>query len=72
MANRDEQRLCWLATKLTLIVVYGVLATSRRGAHAATRKARVGFYVAALLPFAFVISIAIAHHPLGIFFRWFG
>jgi len=61
----------WLATKLTLIVVYVVLATFalRR---ARTRKARAGFYVAALLTFAFVVTIAIAHHPLGIFFRWFG
>jgi len=61
----------WLATKLTLIVVYVVLATFalRR---ARTRRARAGFYVAALLTFAFVVTIAIAHHPLGIFFRWFG
>lgn len=61
----------WLTTKLVLIVVYVVLATFalRR---ARRRHARIGFYVAALLVFAFVISIAIAHHPLGIFFRWFG
>ena len=60
----------WLATKLILIVVYVVLATFalRR---APTRRARAGFYVAALLTFAFVISIALAHHPLGIFLRWF-
>ncbi len=61
----------WLATKLTLIVVYVVLATFalRR---ARTRRARAGFYVAALLTFAFVISIALAHHPFGMFLRWFG
>jgi uncharacterized membrane protein SirB2 len=61
----------WLATKLVLVVVYVVLATFalRR---ARTRNARIGLYVAALLVFAFVISIAIAHQPLGIFFRWFG
>ncbi len=60
----------WLATKLILIVVYVVLATFalRR---ARTRRVRAGFYVAALLMFAFVISIALAHHPLGIFLRWF-
>jgi uncharacterized membrane protein SirB2 len=39
---------------------------------ARTRKSRAGFYVAALVTFAFIISIAIAHHPLGIFFHWFG
>jgi uncharacterized membrane protein SirB2 len=61
----------WLATKLALIVVYVVLATFalRR---ARTRKSRAGFYVAALVTFAFIISIAIAHHSLGIFFHWFG
>ncbi len=60
----------WLATKLILVVVYVVLATFalRR---ARSRRTRVGFYVAALLTFAFVITIAIAHHPLGIFFRGF-
>ncbi len=61
----------WLGTKLVLIVVYVVLATFalRR---ARTRSARAGFYIAALLTFAFVISIAVAHHPLGVFVRWFG
>lgn len=61
----------WLATKLVLIVVYVVLATFalRR---ARTRRARAGFYIAALLTFAFVISIAVAHHPLGVFVRLSG
>ena len=61
----------WLATKLTLLVVYVVLATFALR-HARTRRARAGFYVAALLTFAFVITIALAHNPLGIFVRWFG
>jgi uncharacterized membrane protein SirB2 len=55
----------WLATKIALIVVYVVLATIalRR---ARTRKSRAGFYAAALLTFALVVTIARAHHPLGI------
>ncbi len=59
----------WLATKLDLIVVYVMLApyALRR---ARTQTARVGFYVAALLTFGFVISIAVAHHPLAAFVRW--
>ena len=55
----------WLVTKVALIVVYIVLATFalRR---ARTRRTQALFYAAALLIFAFVISIARAHHPLGI------
>lgn len=55
----------WLTTKIALIVAYVVLATFalRR---ARTRKSRAGFYAAALLTFAFVVTIARAHHPLGI------
>lgn len=56
----------WLATKLILIVVYIFLANfALRGAR--SRNARIGFYFAALLTFSFIISIAVAHHPLGIF-----
>ncbi len=60
----------WLGTKLALIVVYVMLATYalRR---ARTQKSRAGFYVSALVTFGFVISIAVAHHPLGIFVLWF-
>jgi uncharacterized membrane protein SirB2 len=60
----------WLATKFILIGVYVMLAAFalRR---ARTRRTRVGFYVAALLTFGFVISIALAHHPLGIVLHWF-
>lgn len=55
----------WLSTKIVLIVVYVVLATIalRR---ARTHKSRAGFYAAALLTFTFVVTIARAHHPLGI------
>lgn len=61
----------WLAFKVALIVAYIVLGTCalKRGR---TARARMICYVAALAVFAFVISIARAHHPLGALFRWFG
>ena len=54
----------WLATKIVLLVVYVVLGTLalRR---ARTWRARAVTYVAALVVYATMISIARAHHPLG-------
>lgn len=55
----------WLVAKITLIVVYialGMYAVRRTG----TRGRRALAYVAALATFAFVYTIARAHHPLGI------
>ncbi len=53
----------WLAVKIGVLVVYIVLGTLalRR---ARTRRTRILCYVAALLAFAWVVSIARAHHPL--------
>ena len=61
----------WLTTKLILVVVYVVLGTFalRRGR---TPHARAICYLAALLTFATIIGIALAHHPLGWLLRWFG
>ncbi|HEY4583934.1 MAG TPA: SirB2 family protein [Lysobacter sp.] len=56
----------WLATKLVLLVVYiglGAVALKR----ARSRRARAVTYVAALATFAYIIGVARAHHPLGIF-----
>jgi len=57
----------WLATKLALLVVYIGLGTFalKRGR---TPRTRAISYVAALGVFAFIVSIARAHHPLGIVF----
>lgn len=56
----------WLAVKLTLLVAYVVLgAMALRRAR--TRAARAGFYVAALVTYAYMIGVARAHHPLGVF-----
>lgn len=54
----------WLVLKVGLLVVYVVLGVFalRRGR---TRRTRAIAYVAALLVFGAVYSIARAHHPLG-------
>jgi uncharacterized membrane protein SirB2 len=61
----------WLTAKLVLLVVYIGLGTFalKRGR---TRRMRATTYVAALAVFAFIISIARAHHPLGIFLTLLG
>lgn len=56
----------WLTVKVVLLVVYIVLG-SYALKRAKTRNARLGFYVAALLVFAFILSVARAHEPLGVF-----
>lgn len=61
----------WLTAKLLLLVVYVVLGTFaiKRGR---TRAAKAGFYVAALLTFAMVYSIARAHSPWGFLYGLVG
>ncbi len=56
----------WLTVKVLLLVVYiglGILAF----AAGRPRRARIGFWVAALLVFGFVVTVARAHNPLGLF-----
>ncbi|HEY4529756.1 MAG TPA: SirB2 family protein [Luteimonas sp.] len=55
----------WLATKLVLLVVYVGLGTFalKRGR---SPRVRLGCYLAALVTFAFIYSVARAHHPGGI------
>lgn len=61
----------WLTVKVVLLVVYIVLGIF--ALHAGrTRGVRVTCLIAALLVYAFIISVALAHHPLGIFSRWLG
>ena len=59
----------WLTTKVVLLVVYIMLGTValKRGA---TRQTRIFSWLAALLVYAFIISVARAHHPAGIFTRF--
>ncbi len=55
----------WLTVKVVLLVVYialGVLAFRKGRTHAV----RLGCWLAALAVYAFIISVARAHDPLGI------
>ena len=56
----------WLTVKVLLLVAYIVLGTLalKRGR---TRAAQVTCYFAALLVFAFIASVALAHNPWGVF-----
>ena len=61
----------WLAAKLALLVVYifcGTLALKR----ARSQRSRRVFFVSALLIYGFMLSIASAHHPLGLIWMWLG
>jgi uncharacterized membrane protein SirB2 len=56
----------WLTVKVLLLVVYVVLGSYalKRGT---THAVRAIAYIAALLVFAFIISVARAHDPRGLF-----
>lgn len=56
----------WLTVKVLLLIVYIGLGTFalKRGR---TKNVRIGAWVAALAVFAFIVSVAVAHNPLGIF-----
>lgn len=59
----------WLTVKLALVVVYIVLGAIalKRGR---TPRMRLACYLAALLVFATIIGVAMAHHPLGWLLWW--
>lgn len=59
----------WLTTKVVLLVVYIGLGSYalKRGS---SRKVRITCWLAALLVYAFIISVARAHHPAGVFARF--
>lgn len=56
----------WLTVKLAMLVVYIGLGTYalRRGR---TRLARIAWWLAALAVYAFIVSVARARDPLGVF-----
>lgn len=58
----------WLTVKLLLLIVYVLLGifALRRGR---TRWSRSGYLLAAVLVYGFIISVAVAHNPLGLFSR---
>ena len=56
----------WLMVKITLLciyIVFGTLALKR----ARSPRLRAIFYVLALLTYAWMLTIARNHHPLGVF-----
>jgi len=56
----------WLTVKVLLLVVYivlGIFALKR----ARTRAVQAWCFIGALATFGFIVSVAIAHQPLGIF-----
>lgn len=52
-------RDAWLGTKLALLVLYVMLGT------VALKRRRAWAYAAALACYLFMVSVALAHHPLG-------
>ena len=56
----------WLTAKVVLLVVYVVLGSValKRGR---TRAVRVAAFVAALATIGFLVTVARAHHPMGLF-----
>lgn len=59
----------WLTAKLVLLVVYialGVVALRE----ASSPRRRSLCFVAALAAYGLMVSIARAHHPLGVFLHW--
>ena len=56
----------WLTVKVVLLVVYIGLGTLAFGA-ARPRRAGIGFWIAALVVFGFIVTVARAHDPLGLF-----
>jgi len=61
----------WLTAKVLLLVGYVVLGSFalKRGR---TRAVRTSCWIAALLVYLFIVSIARAHHPLGIIAQLMG
>jgi uncharacterized membrane protein SirB2 len=61
----------WLTTKIALLLVYIVLGSFALK-RAATQRRRLGFFAAALLTYALMLTIAWTHHPLGLLSVLFG
>lgn len=55
----------WLTAKLLLLILYIMLGWF--ALRAAKRGRRIGFTLAAVTLYAFIVSIARAHHPFGAF-----
>lgn len=58
--------VAWLSTKIALLLVYIVLGTLALK-RARTQRLRLLCYVAALVCYGFMLTVALAHQPLGLF-----
>ena len=56
----------WLTVKVLLLAAYIGLGTLAFAA-ARPRRMRIGVSIAALMVFGFIVTVARAHHPLGLF-----
>ncbi len=61
----------WLTAKIVLLLVYIALGTFALK-RARTQRAKALCFVGAVAIFLFMISVARAHHPLGVFTGWVG
>ena len=61
----------WLTVKVLLLVVYIVLGVFAFWA-GRTRAMRIGCWLAGIVVYGFIASVAIAHHPLGLLHIWLG
>jgi uncharacterized membrane protein SirB2 len=59
LLSLDPLRDAWLGAKLLLLVLYVALGTL------ALKRARAAAYAAAIACLLFMVSVAVAHHPLG-------
>ena len=62
--QHDPLREPWLLVKLLLLPVYVVLGTFALK-RAQGRAARAVFFGLALATVAYMVAVAVAHHPLG-------
>jgi uncharacterized membrane protein SirB2 len=66
MLELNPLRDAWLGTKLLLLVLYIALGTL------ALKWADMVAFAAAIACYLFMVSVALAHHPLGALRTWFG
>jgi len=69
MLNINPFAVSWLSAKIALLLLYillGTLALKR----ARTERMQQVCFVAAMATYGFMLSVALAHHPLGAFVAW--
>ena len=59
----------WLTVKVLLLVLYIVLGVLALKRGRTPQSGQITCFLAALLVYAFIISVAMAHNPWGVFAR---